>query len=164
MQHADFTSQRIEGFTREGNHQFSVPLFSHIEGNLWVGGCPVEKSPGEFDFIVCMYPWGVYEVQKHQCFTSVQMLDSPNVANEGLLLALARHVNECVKHGKTLVHCQAGLNRSNLIAGLALIERGVKPADAIALLRAKRSPAVLCNKAFESWLLSREQNNPSLVQ
>lgn len=155
MQLADFASHRIEGFTREGNHVIDVPLFTHIVGNLWVGGCPVGKSPSEFDFIVCLYPWGEYEVQGHQCFTSVKMLDAPNVANEGLLLTLARHVNECVKHGKTLVHCQAGLNRSNLIAALALIEQGMKPADAIALLREKRSPAVLCNKAFEAWLLSR---------
>jgi protein-tyrosine phosphatase len=46
------------------------------------------------------------------------------------------------------------LNRSALVAGMALILDGWKPADAIALLREKRSPAVLCNPAFEQWLLS----------
>jgi len=65
-------------------------------------------------------------------------------------------VNEYKKHGVTLVHCQAGINRSGLVTALALVEEGMKAVDAIALLRAKRSPAVLCNRAFEQWLLTRD--------
>ncbi len=54
------------------------------------------------------------------------------------------------------MHCQAGINRSGLVTALALVEEGMKAVDAIALLRAKRSPAVLCNRAFEQWLLTRD--------
>jgi hypothetical protein len=41
------------------------------------------------------------------------------------------------------------------VAGLALVRSGMTPDAAIALLREKRSPAVLCNPTFEQWL--REQ-------
>lgn len=66
--------------------------------------------------------------------------------------AIAAWVNVCRKDGPTLVHCQAGLNRSGLVAARALTLDGMNAADAIALLREKRSPAVLCNRSFESWL------------
>jgi len=52
------------------------------------------------------------------------------------------------------VHCQVGLNRSSLVAARALVLSGeADPAGAVALLRARRSPACLCNETFESWLL-----------
>jgi protein-tyrosine phosphatase len=55
-----------------------------------------------------------------------------------------------------VVHCQAGLNRSGLIAALVLMDSGAYGADgAIELLRAKRSEAVLCNQKFVEYLLSQ---------
>jgi protein-tyrosine phosphatase len=56
--------------------------------------------------------------------------------------------------GATAHNCQAGLNRSGLVAALALIRDGMTPAQAIELLRSKRSPAVLCNPTFERYLRS----------
>jgi protein-tyrosine phosphatase len=56
--------------------------------------------------------------------------------------------------GATAHNCQAGLNRSGLVAALALIRSGMTPAEAITLLRSKRSPAVLCNPTFERFLRS----------
>lgn len=53
-----------------------------------------------------------------------------------------------------LIHCQAGLNRSGLLAARTLMKRGHTADEAIALLREKRSPLVLCNDAFENWLRS----------
>lgn len=67
---------------------------------------------------------------------------------------IAKLVNECRREGKTLVHCQAGLNRSALVTARALMLDGMSADDAITLLR-KRSPMVLCNLTFEAWL--REQ-------
>mgnify|MGYP001561544085 FL=1 len=66
-------------------------------------------------------------------------------------------VNGFAKRGPTLVHCQAGLNRSGLVAANALRLRGMPASEAIALLRRQRSPAVLCNSAFEEWLLRRDK-------
>lgn len=155
MSLADLTTHHIEGITRMGNKSFSVPLLSKIDGNLWMGGCPRGAAPTEIQFIVSLYPWEPYNVDSRQVHLEAALFDEETIPNEQILYLLAGYVNECRKIGPTLVHCQAGLNRSALVAALALIESGMTPADAIALLRTKRCDAVLCNEAFEKWLLSR---------
>jgi protein-tyrosine phosphatase len=57
-------------------------------------------------------------------------------------------INGIVTH-----NCQAGLNRSSLVVATALMLDGMTAGEAIALIRAVRSPACLCNPAFEEWLL-----------
>ncbi len=156
MKLADLTTHHIEGIAIHGDVPFKVPLFSHIVGNLWSGGCPVGEAPEEFEYIVNLYPWEPYDIQSHQVVTKAQLFDSSDMPKEEQLYSLAACVNTYRHRGITLVHCQAGLNRSGLISALALIEDGMKAVDAIALLRAKRSPAVLCNQAFEEWLLTRD--------
>ncbi len=161
MKLADLTSHHIEGFALHGDTPFKVPLFSHIQGNLWMGGCPVKVAPNEFEYIVnlvSLYPWWEpYAIAKFQVHTRVHLNDELEIPSEDRLYALARCVNAYRRYGPTLVHCQAGLNRSGLVAALALIEEGMKAVDAITLLRNKRSPAVLCNRAFEEWLLTRDK-------
>lgn len=150
---ADLTSHRIEGFAKHGGRRFSVPLFSQIEGNLWMGGCPVGDT--DFDYIVCLYPWGVYPVREGQVHLSVRMYDASEVPQPALLYALADTVNALRASGSVLVHCQAGLNRSGLVTALALIRSGMTPQAAIAMLRERRSDVVLCNAVFERWLLEQ---------
>jgi len=155
MKQADLTSHHIEGISFHGDVPFEVPLFSHIEGNLWMGGCPVGSVPEEFKYIVSLYPWETYTLTEFQVKTEARLQDVLTIPDEEQLYALARCVNVYKQQGVTLVHCQAGLNRSGLISALAFIEEGMKAVDAISLLRAKRSPAVLCNQIFEEWLLTR---------
>jgi protein-tyrosine phosphatase len=75
--------------------------------------------------------------------------------NDDQLYMIARVLRAFMHAGKVLCHCQAGLNRSSLISGLALILDGYEPEEAIRLLRTSRSPAVLCNGSFERWLLKQ---------
>lgn len=152
---ADLTTHRIEGIARMGNKPFDVSLFSQIDGNLWSGGCPVEEAPPHFDYIVSLYPWGRYKVHTHQVYTVATLFDGEEIPNEKKLEVLAAHVNVCRASGPTLVHCQAGLNRSSLVTALALIRGGMTPVAAIALMREKRCDAVLCNEHFERWLMAR---------
>lgn len=154
QQLADLTSHHIEGIARQGNRPFKVALLSHIVGNLWTGGCPQRGAPKEFQFIVNLYPWETYPTHEHQVVTIAKLYDHGSVPDPRILHTLAGYVNECTKIGPTLVHCQAGLNRSALIAGLALVHGGMDPKSAIALLREKRCDVVLCNKTFEEWLLA----------
>lgn len=151
---ADLTSHHIEGIAREGNRPFRVTLLSHITGNLWTGGCPQHGAPKEFQFIVNLYPWETYPIHAHQIVTIARLYDHGEVPDPRILRTLAGYVNECIKVGPTLVHCQAGLNRSGLIAALALVHGGMEPSAAIALLREKRCDVVLCNQTFEKWLLA----------
>lgn len=154
---ADLHRHHIEGIAREGNTPFDCPLISQVEANLWQGGCLHGINlQGYFKHIVSLYPWERYTPGGDlDSFTEVRLYDGPTVPDEQQLYALAAWINICKAHGRTLVHCQAGLNRSGLLAGLSLVLDGRAPAEAIALLRSSRSPAVLCNKAFETWLLAR---------
>lgn len=152
---ADLTSHRIEGYAVHGSAEFSVPLISHISGNLFVGGC-IDKVPLplNIEHVVSLYQGESYRMSVDVRSTlSVKLFDSLDLPPEQLLWAIAAHAHRMCALGPTLVHCQAGLNRSNLIAALALILHGMTGADAIDLLRAKRSPAVLCNESFEAFIL-----------
>lgn len=129
-----------------------------IVANLWMGASPVYTGGApEFRFIINLYPWEPYPLEDHQVVTSAKLLDGPMVPDEKLLFALADHVNTVRQIGMTLVHCQAGMNRSGLIVALALIRSGMKPGAAVKLIRERRDPDALFNMAFVSWLLSLDQ-------
>lgn len=154
----DPREQRMRGYAMHGNTPFDVPFISQITDTLWTGGCMDGLVlPGDIEHVVSLYPWERYTVH-HEVTSvlSVRMYDSLDQAM-GQVEGIADWVNVCRESGPTLVHCQAGLNRSGLIAATALIRSGMAPAEAIALLREKRSPAVLCNDAFEDWLMTERQ-------
>jgi protein-tyrosine phosphatase len=143
---ADLNGHHIEGIAREGNRAFKVPLISHVQGNLWQGGCvPGVRLPDDFDFVVSLYPWGRYELGPNTVRVEIEMYDAQEVPDEAQLLQIAKIVNAFRAKGKTLVHCQAGLNRSALVSALALVLDGIPASEAITLLRERRSDAVLCN-------------------
>lgn len=154
---ADLTTHHIEGIAREGMTRFAVPLFSQIEGNLWMGGCPRERAPEHFKFIFCLYPWEPYGLHEHQLHLQVKLFDHGELPDAALLAFLADAVNMARTVGPTLVHCQAGLNRSGLLTGLALIRAGMAAPDAVALIRKQRCDAVLCNRAFADYLLAYDE-------
>lgn len=151
----DPLSRRMRGVAVHGNTPFDVPYVTPVAENLWTGGCEQGLVlPTEVQHVVSLYPWEWYEEQ-HELRSSlfVRMYDSIEQTFDQVV-GLARWVNTCRADGLTLVHCQAGLNRSALVAATALVLAGDHdPAEAIATLREKRSPAVLCNPAFEAWLL-----------
>ncbi len=169
---ADFdpTIQRMEGVARHGLTPFNVPFISQIDGNLWQGGCETGLIlPHFFKHIISLYPWEQYKVRHELRSTlSVVMYDSVEQGFEQVD-GIARWINDCVKDGPTLVHCQAGLNRSSLVAARSLMLREDDPQmgvyrmtadEAIAALRKNRSPACLCNPAFEAHLhLAQELDN-----
>lgn len=161
---ADFQSHHVEGYAiaamkagKDG--RFQAPLISHITGNLYVGGCIDGVSLGdEFSHVFSMYKWEAYKVGPNTKVHTVTMYDSSDMVPQEQIEEIADEVVAALKEGgKVLVHCQAGLNRSNLISAMALI-RGfhMSPEAAIALLREKRSPVVLCNQTFENFLLNYE--------
>jgi protein-tyrosine phosphatase len=51
------------------------------------------------------------------------------------------------------VNCAAGLNRSGLLVGRALIEFGHPPLEAIDLVRSARGPWALSNVGFTRFLI-----------
>lgn len=162
---------RIIGYAIHGGY-FDVPLFTQITDKLWVGGTPAENleclwewdNDGEiteprFDAILCLYPWESYSVPEGVIKREVELYDDLWQALDQVD-ELADQLAIWVKDEATaavLVHCQAGLNRSNLVAARYLIKhKGMTPDEAITLLRSKRHQEVLCNFHFEDWLREQE--------
>ena len=112
------------------------------------------RSP-RFDVVVTLYadaqpaPWGVEELR----FGFPDAALTPAFAERAV--ALARHAHRRWKDGaRVLVRCQAGVNRSGLVTTLVLMLEGMSAHDAIALVRSRRAPAVLDNRAFVRWLVT----------
>lgn len=108
-----------------------------------------------FDVVVTLYadaqpaPWGVREYR-------FGFPDGPISHHDALeAIALAQLAHRAWNQGRrVLIRCQAGVNRSGLVSALVLMIAGYQAAEAIALLRQRRSPVVLSNRHFESWLLT----------
>lgn len=150
---ADVTSHHIEGFDPGVCPIGAAPtLYSHIEGNLVMGGCPRVYAPEWAKYIVCLYPWEPYARHDHQVYLEAKLYDSAGMPDVANLAMIASAVLAFTHLGPTPVHCQAGWNRSGLVSALALMMAGRTADEAISLLRAKRCDQVLCNKTFEIWL------------
>lgn len=138
-----------------------------IAPGLWQGGTeddgvvgyptPVDHYAGTFafDVVVTLYadaqpaPWGVEELRFG--FPDSELTEGAITA----ALRLSRYAYERWQSGAAvLVRCQAGVNRSGLVTALTLMRAGYAADEAIALIRARRSPVVLSNRHFEAWLLT----------
>ena len=152
----DPREQRMRGRAVHNNAMFDVPFISHIAGNLWVGGCQQGLNlPLDIVHVVSLYPWERYETHDAVQSESYNYLYDAGVPEKRLLKAIVDRAKFCVLDAPTLIHCQAGLNRSNLVATLVIQDLfAYSAAGAIELLREKRSPAVLCNDRFVEYLLS----------
>lgn len=162
----DPTKLRFYGVATHGLTPFDVPYISHIEGNLWSGGCSKGLVlPTNIKHVVSLYPWERYTV-KHDLESElyVRAYDDHVSLIVDRLQPLVEWILRFLEQGPTLVHCQAGLNRSGLLSALVLMRLGRSAQDAIALLREKRSPAVLCNKSFEEYLLTPRPRTHSILR
>lgn len=150
-------TERMVGRAYHGDTPFDVPYMSEILPGFWQGGCRNGLVlPSFIEHVVSLYPWEQYTVE-HQLksYTLHWWQDGDEVVDPGLLRAVAMWVGHCLEDGPTLVHCQAGLNRSSLLAAAVLVyAKGMEPSAAIYALREARSPACLCNPYFYEWLLT----------
>ena len=151
-QHADLRSHYIEGYLPDGRHA-NLPLWSHVEGNLYQGGCVMGVDlPKEFKHVLSLYPWEAYFLDAETDRVEIKMHDSLDQALDQVP-ELADLVAEMVEDGPTLVHCQAGINRSALVCATYLVRHtGRTPDEAISLLRERRGEVVLANRSFEEYV------------
>lgn len=160
---ADLESQPITGYLPDGRY-IDMPLISHITDNLYVGGCINNVDLGNFfTHVFSLYKWERYGLDDDTILVEYTMYDDPGKIevkddNENYydISEVAEQVVEALDAGgNVLVHCQAGINRSNLTAALTLMKwKDLTAADAIDMLREKRGPLVLANPGFEKHLRS----------
>lgn len=155
-------SHRMEGEAYHGGY-FNVPLISCVgnvrtSGELWQGGCKGGLSlPPDFDFVLSLYPWESYHIGPNTERVEVEMYDSLDQGFEQIDALADDVVNRLRGRQKVLVHCQAGLNRSGLLAATILKKLGYTGPEAIKLLRESRgTDEVLCNDTFRQHILDAE--------
>jgi protein-tyrosine phosphatase len=59
--------------------------------------------------------------------------------------------------GQVLIHCSGGLNRSGVVTAHVLMMGGATAQEAVYTLRERRDAYVLCNPAFERFVLGEEE-------
>lgn len=147
---------RVDGWTNHGNHRIDCPYITEVGPNFWQGGCDRHLVlPTFITSVLSLYPWERYRFDHEVNLREVRQLDSTD-DDPFEVLELAEWVRSERERGPVLVHCQAGLNRSGRVAAVVLMLDGLTADEAITTLRDKRSPAVLCNPAFDRWLRELE--------
>jgi len=130
----------------------TVPLMTKVEEGFWFGGLPSRPVP--FDYVLDLY--GERPIVGQPNLRVVPFPDNPLVPIPDDSEGLAAWVNEKRAKGTVYVHCAAGINRSAFIVVLSLVRRGLDARQVIADLRARRHKSILCNTAFERYLLEIE--------
>jgi hypothetical protein len=151
---------------------WDFPLWSEILPGLWLGGTDDDDTiedaaeihtsrnitKDNFDTVVTLYAWANpvdWFVQELRYGFYDSGLEGN--ADYASLHEAAEFAHKAWKSGKrVLIRCQAGINRSSLTMGLALMLEGYSAADAIKLMRDKRSNAVLLNEDFVDYLILKD--------
>jgi len=143
---------------------------SAILPRLWQGSAPPLGShvalAGFHTLVLCA---AEFQPEMHH-FPGVEVIYAPNddrsdtpPTKEQLLGALraARVVTERVKASKrVLVTCMQGRNRSGLVSALSLYLLGVKPSEAVNIIKNKRQRHALSNPRFVEALLRLPAHHP----
>jgi len=158
---ADLDSHPIRGYYPPTGQAISLPLVSEILHPLYMGGCiDGVRLDDSYDVVYSLYPWEKYALGPTTERVEVQMYDS-NVVETEVVHDVADQVVAAFRAGrKTLVHCQAGINRSGMVTALALMKMGRSVEEAIALLRERRGEIVLVNVDFVRWLHAQVEETP----
>lgn len=140
------------------NLSYDLPEISKITDTLYLGAqpkdiqqCAVLSAP--FSYVFNFSGQVKYYIACKQKVIICPFNDCDLMPDIDMLHEMSDAMLAASKKGPTLSHCAAGINRSALVLSLTLIKDGMKPKDAIALLREKRGNMVLSNNTFENWLL-----------
>jgi hypothetical protein len=136
------------------------PLDYHLASDdpapLYIGALPDtwEQVPARVVVNLCgMFPEGSSHRRIVHALPLVDVADEAAVPPRARLEAFVDAVHAYAEHEPTYWHCHAGLNRSGLAVALYLHRhRALRISDAIAQLRQRRSPLVLCNPVFDRKL------------
>lgn len=147
---------RFQGLlTSCGMNKMDLPIVSHIHANLWQGASVSEfgySMPDYFKTVLNLYPWGEYEKPEGIDYREYKLYDSHSGVDAEEVDELAQWAFDRIDNGPLLIHCQAGVNRSSLIAALVLRKMGFSSNGAIDAIRVKRGPECLCNPVFEKFV------------
>jgi protein-tyrosine phosphatase len=142
---------------QEWRNDLSFNDFAELVPGLFVGSHPEPEDPFELgaDVVVCLASGtSVKLVPRGTVLVHWPIKDGP-VPPPAVLRSLARFVDTSLREEAAVyVHCQAGMNRSVLVAARVLMERGMTAEQAIELVRNRRSGSL--SDEYADWLRAEE--------
>lgn len=140
-----------------------------VHPRLWVGGSLFRNQVDGRDVLRHGFTHVAFCADEHQpsardfaglVTIHCPLFDSDTVlgsASLSMTMLAARAVAEAHRAGgNVLVMCQAGINRSAMVAALAMQMLGMEPNESVERLRRRRHPHCLANLCFER--IVRRQN------
>lgn len=125
--------------------------WSEVIPNLWVGGDTDVPDGERFDLVYTLSRAAALEAPSRGVTELCWFFEDDETVPVDLrqLFLSAETVAREVREGRrVLVRCQAGLNRSALVAGMALRILGYEGDAAVGMIRDKRGEYALCNRVF----------------
>ena len=131
--------------------------YAEVVPGLFVGAHPEPEDPFDLgaNVVVCLASGtSVREVPRNGLLIHWPIKDGP-VPDQETLRGVAALIARCLDSGSGVyLHCQAGMNRSVLVAALVLMERGMSAEEAIELVRERRHGSL--SDEYAEWLRSEE--------
>lgn len=134
------------------------PLVSLVDDGLYLGGARAHgliDLPEQISHVVRLTADHGYCAHPRLRSETVLALRDSRTQSLEHAWRLARHAAALPTDQPLLVHCQYGLNRSAAVASrILMLRHGIGADEAVARLRARRSPHVLFNESFVEQLRS----------
>jgi protein-tyrosine phosphatase len=151
-------NQPIEGYLATTGQKLSTDLFTELTPMLWMGGTPTDlldkTLPSYFRANLNLYHWGNTIIPQGVEYLEFEMYDTQrDGVDTAKIWELAAWAYKQSRTRVTLINCQAGINRSGLVAAATLGLMGYTAEQAISHMRHERSPLVLANPLFHKWVL-----------
>lgn len=123
---------------------------------MYMGALPStwDDIPARVVVNLCgIFPLGAADGRLIYALPLLDLAEEAAVPDRHVVEAFVDGIHAYAQAEATYWHCHAGLNRSGFVVAAYLHRhRGMRIGDAIASLRSKRSPMVLCNTLFEARL------------
>lgn len=134
--------------------------WDEVVSGLWLGSSEMAYPRDEFDAVVSVFDWHydreAWLPPKGTPHMVMPFYDSSSIPDMKWFEVINKFIHTFHSNGHSvLVRCQAGLNRSSLVAAVYMCEHlGLDGPTAIELIRASRSNDCLFNRQFNDWIRS----------
>ena len=127
--------------------------YAEVAPGLFVGAHPEPEDPFDLgaNVVVCLASGtSVGEVPRDGLLIHWPIKDGP-VPDQETLRGVAHLIVRCLGSGESVyLHCQAGMNRSVLVAALVLMHQGMTAEEAIERVRERRHGSL--SDEYADWL------------
>ena len=152
-----FVPSRVVGSPAVDDEGYPVNGFDEVVPGLAQADTtftPTQLFDQGFDSVFDVCGWNRGDGMADRPYTFYLLDDVPWIPRPDRIHELGLEIAGLVRDGKRVaVNCAAGLNRSGLLVGRALVELEHPPLEAIDLVRAARGPWALSNVGFTRFLL-----------